>query len=144
MAEVAVISPNIVEMVGNLQKQFGAPRTERPPVQSQTGDSQQYRSGARAAADTRAIESPLSRSAVGISEDQRRRAAGQAGFQPDRPASRPSTLFLAQLIAQQSPNRSSASARLDAGIAAYQRAGSGPARSPGGYVFLTRHVDTTV
>jgi len=148
MAEVTVISPNIVELVGNLQKQFGAPRAERPPprppVQSQSGDTAQNRSGQRANAETRPAATTLRRSDTGNAESQQQRPPRQDNFQPDRLANRPSTLFLTQLIGQQGPNRAVTPKRLETGIAAYQRANSGPARSPGGYVFLTRHVDTTI
>ncbi len=148
MAEVTVISPNIVELVGNLQKQFGAPKAERPPprppVQSQSSDTAQNQSGQRAGTDTRPIPSILRRSDAGNTENQQQRPPRQAGFLSDRPANRPSTPFLTQLIGQQSAKSSNIPRRLEAGIAAYQRANSSPARSPGGYVFLTRHVDTTV
>ena len=148
MAEVTVISPNIVELVGNLQRQFGAPKAERPPprppVQSQSGDTAQNRSGQRAGAETQLAQPVLRRSDPGNTEEQQQRSPRQDGFQSNRFETRPSTLFLTQLFGQQSPSRSFAPKRLETGIAAYQRANASPARSPGGYVFLTRHVDTTV
>ncbi len=148
MAEVTVISPNIVELVGNLQRQFGAPKAERPPprppVQSQSSDTAENRNGQRAGTETRPVASALRRSDAGNPENRQQPPPRNAGFQPDRPANRPSTLFLTQLIGQQSANSSIAAKRLDAGIAAYQRASSAPARSPGGFMFLTRRIDTTV
>jgi len=50
------------------------------------------------------------------------------------------------LIGQQSAgvsvaNNAASARRQEAGIAAYQRANGGPARSPSGIVFLSRRVD---
>ena len=149
MTEVTVISPNIVELVGTLQKQFGAPRTENPlplpPVQTASGDAAGNRSGRRAGGDTPPASSALRRSQV--SERQPEQLSRPPLFQPERrPTNRPSTPFLTQLIGQQSAgvsvaNNAASARRQEAGIAAYQRANGGPARSPSGIVFLSRRVD---
>lgn len=151
MAEVTVISPNIVDLVGTLQKQFGAPRTEnpppRPPAQSASADTAGNRSGQRAGSDTQSAAPVLRRSEAREQQQPLSRSPLPPLFQPERRSTnRPSTPFLTQLIGQQSAGRSlptdaTAPRRLEAGIAAYQRANGGPARSPSGVVFLSRRID---
>jgi len=92
MTEVTVISPNIVELVGTLQKQFGAPRTEnplpRPPVQTASGDAAGNRSGRRAGGDTPPASSALRRSQVSERQPEQlsRPPPFPAGTPTDQPA----------------------------------------------------------
>jgi hypothetical protein len=145
VAEVTVISPNIVELVGNLQQQFGVNRTERPPprppVQAQSGDTTENRGGQRALAGGQTFAPALTRSRPDSGEDPTPR---RNPFRADITANRPSTPFLTQLIGQQNAATAVATKRLEAGIAAYQRANGGPARAPSGIAFLTRRVDAFV
>jgi hypothetical protein len=143
---MTVISPNIVELVGNLQQQFGAPRAKpppsRPPFQTPSGNSAENRNGQRAEAGARPLTAVLRRSDIGNRQD---RSPRRNPFRPDLTTTRPSAQFLTQLIGQQSAAAPIVPKRHEAGIAAYnKRANTNPSRSPEGIVFLTRRVDTLV
>jgi len=141
MAEVTVIAPNVVELVGSLtpparnRRHSPTPRNAATP---QSRDSAGEKSRSLAANNNNAFQAPP-RAAFGDPPRPKPRPAAR----PEQPPSQPSTAFLTQLLAQRSGTL--AAQRFDKAIAAYQRAGaSQPSTGPTGIAFLVRTVDRLI
>ncbi len=147
MSQVTVIAPNVVELVGNLAKQASAPVVERPPP-TPPAPKAKPTVKPRDGSDQRSQQLAANENAL---KDQKR-AAGSPSQRgrfyvrrvPSRPSGQPSSLFIAQQIAQQNSGASAKRKRFDKAIAAYNRALDNQPNFQPGPVFITRTVDRTV